>query len=199
MKRLLRNDQGSSAVEYALVFTLMVLLTLGSTEIGLIMWQWNSAEKATQAGVRHAAVHDLVAPGLRDVGAEPIVSDYGDWCRNRTTGAVNTDCSFATVTCIAGSCSGGYGYDEAAFTATFDRMRAMFPLIERANVEIEYAFSGLGFIGRPGGQPMVVTVRLRAMQYDFFLLDALGPLPDQLQMPSFAATLVGEDMSNSAL
>jgi Flp pilus assembly pilin Flp len=199
LARLRRDERGATAVEFALVFGLLILLTLGSVEVGLMMWQWNSAEKATQAGARYAAVHDLVAPGLRDVGSEPTSGDYGDWCTDRETGAVNADCFFATVTCTAGSCSGGYGYDDAAFTAIFTTMRSLFPQIERANVEIQYGFSGLGFIGRPGGQPMMVTVRLRSMTYDFFLLDALAGLPDRLSMPPFTATLVGEDMSNSTL
>lgn len=199
LARLGRSEQGSSAVEYALVFSLMILVTLGTVEIGLMMWQWNSAEKATQAGVRRAVVRDLVAPGLRAVGSEPTTGDYGDWCRDRTTGLIDADCWFAPVTCVSGSCSGGYGYDDDAFTAIFERMRDMFPLIERANVEIVYAVSELGFLGRPGGQPMMVTVRLRAMRYDFFLLDAFADLPDLLTMPDFAATLVGEDMSNSTL
>lgn len=197
--RLWRDQSGATAVEYALVFTLVLLLTLGTVEIALALWQWNSAEKATQAGVRHAAVHDLLAPGLRLVGDTPTSGNYGDWCRDRTTNAVNADCWFAPVTCNSGGCSGGYGYDGAAFTTLVNRMRDMFPLIEPANVEVIYSFSGLGFIGRPGGQPMMVTVRLRNMSYRLFALNALTSLPDALLMPSFAATLVGEDMSNSTL
>lgn len=200
LTRLRRDERGGTAVEYALVFGLMILVTLGTIEVGMMLWQWNSAEKATQAGVRHAIVHDLVAPGLRFVGSEPLSGgDYGDWCRDRTNGTVNADCRFDPVVCSDTGCAGGYGYDGAAFTAIVRRMQAMFPLVEPANVEIVYAFSGLGFIGRPGGQPMMVTVRLRAMRYDSFLLDVFSGLPDLIPMPGFAATLVGEDMNNSTL
>lgn len=200
LRRLWRDRSGSTTIEYALVFTLVILLTLGTIEVALILWQWNSAEKATQAGVRYAAVHDLLAPGLRLVGAEPTGSgNYGDWCRDRATNAANADCWFTPVTCDSRGCSGGYGYDGAAFTALVNRMRQMFPLIEPTNVEVVYDFSGLGFIGRPGGQPMMVTVRLKNMSYRTFILDAFTSLPAILAMPGFAATLVGEDMSNSPL
>lgn len=196
--RLWRDQSGAAAVEYALVFTLVLLLTLGTIEIALVLWQWNSGEKATQAGVRYAAVHDLAAPGLRLVGSAPTApGNYGDWCRDRTTSAVNADCWFTPVTCNSTGCSGGYGYDGTAFTAVVNRMRQMFPLVQPANVEVVYSFSGLGFIGRPGGQPMMVTVRLRDMSYRLFVLDALTSLPAVLAMPGFAATLVGEDMSNT--
>lgn len=197
--RLWRDQSGTAAVEYALVFTLVILLTLGTIEVALILWQWNSAEKATQAGVRHAAVHDLLAPGLRAVGSEPTSGNYGDWCLDRTTNTANADCVFAPVTCNSAGCSGGYGYDPAAFAALADRMRGLFPLVEPANIEVVYSFSGLGFIGRPGGQPMMVTVRLRTMSYRLFLLDAFTSLPAILAMPGFDATLVGEDMSNTPL
>ena len=200
LRALIGNQFGGTAVEYGLVFSLMILVTLGTVEVGLMMWQWNSAEKATQVGVRHAAVRGLVAPGLQLVGDAPTSGgDYGDWCRDRTTNTANADCWFDTVTCTSDGCSGGYGYDADAFDALVQRMRTMFPLVEPENVEIDYAFSGLGFIGRPGGQPMVVTVRLRNMRYDFFLLDVFTALPDLISMPTFAATLVGEDMSDSTL
>ncbi len=200
LRALWRDDAGSSAVEFALVFVLLILVTFGSVEAGLMLWQWNSAEKATQEGVRHAAVHDLVAPGLRSIGSEPLSGgDYGDWCRDRTTGAVNADCWFAPVTCTSASCSGGQGFSATAFAAIVARMRAVFPLVEAENVEVAYVFSGLGFIGRPGGQPMMVTVRLRNMRYQFFVLNAFTSLPDVIPLPAFAATLVGEDMSDSPL
>jgi len=197
MRALFKDESGATAVEFGLVFLVLILLTLGTIEMGLVMWEWNSAEKATQVGVRHAAVRDLVAPGLRTIGDTPTSGDYGDWCRDRDTNAINADCWFDPVTCTSGGCSGGFGYDDAAFTALVARMRTMYPMVEPANVEVVYGFSGLGFIGRPGGQPMMVTVRLRDMRYDFFLLDVFTDLPDLIPMPSFAATLVGEDMSNS--
>lgn len=199
LRAFLSSESGSTALEYSLVFGVMLLVTLGTIEVGLMMWQWNSAEKATQAGVRYAAVNDVVAPSLRTVGDSPTTGNYGDWCRDPITHATNPDCSFATVTCTSGGCSGGYGYDSAAFTALVNRMRDMFPLIQAANVQVTYAFSGLGFIGRPGGQPMMITVSLRNMSYAPFILNVFSGLPNLIQMPSFAATLVGEDMSNSTL
>lgn len=195
-RRLFTNQDGSTAIEYALVFMIMLLVTLGTIEIGLVMWQWNAAEKATQAGLRKAVVSDLVAPGLAAIGTTPVSTQYGDWCTDREDGSANPDCQFETVTCVQGSCN-GFGYDGTAFTAIYDSMRSMYPMIEPQNVHITYAYSGLGFVGRPGGQPMLVTVRLINMTYDFFILDVLTDLPDLIPMPAFAATMIGEDMSNS--
>jgi Flp pilus assembly protein TadG len=58
------SESGAAGVEFALVFPLLLLLTFGIIEMGLVFYQMNMFEKATQVGVRKAITWDPVAPTL---------------------------------------------------------------------------------------------------------------------------------------
>ncbi|MFQ5766234.1 MAG: TadE/TadG family type IV pilus assembly protein, partial [Rhodospirillales bacterium] len=59
--RLAQDQRGAVAVEVAIVFGVLLVLTISLIEFALALWQWNSAEKATQLGVRYAVESDPVA------------------------------------------------------------------------------------------------------------------------------------------
>jgi hypothetical protein len=78
----------------------------------------------------------------------------------------------------------------------------MFPRITANNVVVEYSPIGLGFVGRCGPVP-AVTVRLQNMTYDFLVVHLLvslvgGAGAASLAMPSFTATMVGEDLNHQS-
>ncbi len=204
LRALLSNQSGATAVEFALLFMLLVVVTFGTVEMGFAFYQWNAAEKATHLGVRRAVVSDPVSGGLNTLGVIATTSDYGKSCRN-ADGTPNSDCYFPPITCTSGgagsaTCTNAMGtVNPAAFDSVVQLMQLAFPRIQHSNVVISYSWSGLGFVGRPGGQPVVVTVSLRNMTYDFILLDALAGLPDRITMPPFTATLIGEDLSNTTV
>ena len=81
----LANDAGAVAVEFALVFLLMLVTSLGALETGNMLLQWLSAETATQMAARAAAIGALVAPGLSAVSQTPKTSAFGDSCAGTTT------------------------------------------------------------------------------------------------------------------
>ena len=81
----LANDAGAVAVEFALVFLLMLVTSLGALETGNMLLQWLSAETATQMAARAAAIGALVAPGLSAVSQTPKNSAFGDSCAGKTT------------------------------------------------------------------------------------------------------------------
>jgi hypothetical protein len=74
-------------------------------------------------------------------------------------------------------------------------MRRFAPNLEAQNVQVVLRGAGLGFVGRGSPVPMV-TVRLTGMQYDFIALDDLLGF-GALTMPSFDATVVGEDLNGA--
>jgi Flp pilus assembly protein TadG len=193
---IVRNDDGAAAVEFSLIALLLMLITFGILDFGLMLWQWNMAEKATHIGVRTAAVSDFVAADLATFPAAPA-SDVGTPCTNPTTGVANPDCSFATVTCTSAGCS-SFGFSATAFNRIVTAMQQIDPYIAAENVQITYAANGLGFVGRPGGLPVTVTVQLIGRTFRVIVLDVLLGTPGELAMPGFAATLIGEDMSTSS-
>jgi hypothetical protein len=81
-------------------------------------------------------------------------------------------------------------------------MRTLFPRITAANVVVEYRDISLGFVGRPCGPVPSVTVRLQNLTFDFIVINTLvslvksgASLTSSMSMPSFRATMVGEDLN----
>ena len=64
--RALRADAGgATSVEFGLISGVLFALLFGITDFGYAFWQWSSAAKALQLGVRLAAVTDPVSSDLK--------------------------------------------------------------------------------------------------------------------------------------
>jgi hypothetical protein len=73
----------------------------------------------------------------------------------------------------------------------------MCDLLERIgpeNVVVEYLYSGLGFATRPGGPVPTIRVSLKEIPFEFIFLGGLLGF-DDIDIPSMASTITGEDMS----
>jgi len=208
LRSLRRDECGAAAVEFALIAMLLFIVSFGIIDFGLAYWQWVSAEKATQVGVRKAVVSNMVAAGLK---TWPInnggTSANGTACMTGTT--IITDCSFspvtctsdaagATITCSCPSTPCPTGTPTASdFTAIVAEMQKVDPYIGNNNVQVTYSQNGLGFVGRPNGLPVTVTVSLTGMTFQFLVIDKLLGFGGTFTMPPFTATLIGEDLSSS--
>lgn len=187
---LLGCTRGVTMVETALTLVLMLGLTFGIVEFANVLWQWNTAEKATKVGVRLAATADPVAQELKSFDCATATILLGTSCKDASAA------TFGTVVCSGPttSCSGGYAYSAAAMAVIVTGMQAVFPRIQTSNVIVEYRDVRLGFAGRGRAVP-AITVRLTGMTYTFTAIDdlyGLGPIT----MPDFRATLTGEDLSD---
>lgn len=180
------NASGATLVEYTLVFMMLMVLTFGLIEFGIVLHQYNAAEKATAVGARFIATRGPVVTGIPDCGVT-TTANAGTWCRN-----VSGSSSW-TITCNAGAPSGSC--QGAVLTELVARMQQFAPQIQAQNVQVELRGAGLGFVGRGSPVPMV-TVRLTGMTYDFIALDDLLGF-GALTMPGFDATLVGEDLDGA--
>ena len=109
-------------------------------------------------------------------------------------------------------------------TSTSNRDQGMchlFPGLTIQNVEVEYQYTGLGYAGRPGaiqnssgvnlspGAVPTITVRLHqrvdaadtnTLKFQFILIGGLmkignAAFPDFIDLPSFATTVTGEDLT----
>ena len=187
---LLKDRSGSTMVEFTLVFMLLLLLTSGIVDFGNLLYQWNSAEKATQAGVRAATISDPVATELATFDCDNNSITLGTPCRNGGSSFGTIVCSGATSTC-----SGGNTFSTAALTLILAPMRKMFPKVQAQNVIVEYVDVGLGFAGRKAPVPEI-RVRLTGLTFEYAFLGGLLGFSN-ITMPDFRATLVGEDLSSA--
>jgi hypothetical protein len=204
-------------VEYTVIFPLFILAILGTVDISYMFFEWGMADKAAYAGARTAVVTYPVAQNITNPSYTATqLQNIGVLCFANDTGVANGNCpTFSTVCTPAssrGSCTNGYAWgatEEAAFTRILAGMQAVFPRLGRQNVLISYQSNGLGFVGRPGGLPMDVTVSISCMTHQFFFINGLmgwafpapagcpagtpgGPL-----IPTYATTLTSESMATN--
>jgi TadE-like protein len=198
LRALWADRRAASAAEFALILPFFLVMFFGVIDAGRFMWEYNKAEKATQAGARMAVVTDAVAEGIAttnfvgtNVGGSILVQGQ------RIPAAALPPVTCTTTSCTCAGCPSGIPgtYDSAAFDAVVQRMQYMWPAIQDSNVRIEYRGSGLGFAGDPN-QPEIsplVTVKLENVQFKpiTFLLFVT------MNMPEFATTLTAEDLSGT--
>lgn len=184
LKRFRNDTSGVVLIEYTLVFVMLMVLTFGLIEFGIVLYQYNAAEKATAVGARFAATRGPVVTGVSDCGVA-------------TGAAAGTPCSAvngsAAWSLVCNASAPAAGCNTVALNELVTAMQAFAPGIEAQNVQVEWRGAGLGFVGRGSPVPLV-TVRLIGMRYDFIALDDLLGF-GTLTMPGFDATVVGEDVN----
>ncbi len=216
-RKLAADQRGSISVENSIVFGLLIVLTVALIEFSLALWQWNTAEKATELGVRYAVQSDPVALGLAEYngvtggGFVPGTSLKFSNLDAFTLSCTSSSCSCSGAGCgdFTGSVSNPTGVDTVAFNAIITRMDGIFrgSDLDTSNVTIVYSHVGMGFAGRQKVAGLdivpVVTVRLTGVTFDFMVLNFLLPMmlggsqqssSNGIPMPPFTATLSGEDM-----
>jgi len=212
---LAADTSGAAAVEFAFISFSLILFTFAIFDVGFALYWFNRAEKATQLGVRMAAVSNPVTDFFTtfdgEIGNNPAVA--GSSCES-SSGTLQPFCNHAVITCSVtngnGSCAapgtkiaGEPGsFVDAAFIKIFNEMRVLYPQLSSENVEVEYRPSVAGFVGRPGNSPGTfnivpqVTVRIVDLQYNFIALGALLGL-DPFTLPVISASMTGEDLDHT--
>lgn len=54
--RILKDQRGAAAVEFAIVAAVFFMILIGVMEMGRMLWAWNAATEATRLGARLAVV-----------------------------------------------------------------------------------------------------------------------------------------------
>ena len=200
---LLRDRRGSSAAEVGLVLPLLLILLLGMIDAGRFIWEYNRAEKATQAGARVAVVTQIIPQGLADfkyvgqtvngtayIQGDPLqVSALGKVSCKQTSGSLGCTCDSAN-----GYCPTLGTTNTAGFDAIVTRMQAMYPRVSANRVVVEYRGSGVGYAGDPSGMDIspLVTVKLDGMQFrPLVLFNAVA-----FTLPPFSSSLTAEDSAS---
>lgn len=92
MLRRLRDDEGSSPVEFVLVGALLTALTLGVVQLAVVLYVRNVVHDAAVAGAFHASLAD-VAPAEGAARASDIVATAlgGDFVDGATAAEIVID------------------------------------------------------------------------------------------------------------
>ncbi|WP_074078285.1 TadE/TadG family type IV pilus assembly protein [Microvirga massiliensis] len=171
-RRFRRDSSGALLVEISVVFPMILLLTFGTVEAGLFLFQSNAASKATQLGARWAVVNSpistTVAAAMNSTGA------WNGGTLGKNCVDLNGGCPqvFTRVTCT----SGGSGCTDALMNLMLTEMTRALPDLKAGEVKITYESypvgRQLGFAGRPGGLPVDVIVEIRCRTYRFPVLSS---------------------------
>jgi Flp pilus assembly protein TadG len=186
LKKALRNNKGAALIEMAFILPIMLSVTLGICEFGYVLFQNNSAQKATQIGARYAATRAPVIGNLEE-------------CFVDTSGiAAGTDCvDVPNFDTYSETCPGNGDCVQAVYDAILARMQTVYPAVQSANLEITYTSTGLGFVGRRSPVP-AITVKIKDLKYDFIALNVLANLTTALNMDTAQTTVIAEDLGNGA-
>lgn len=182
LRSFLRNESGAGAAEFALVVPGLILFILGTIDVGLYAWNINRLEKATQLGARWAVATDMVPSGLASYSFA-VSGGVEQGTVVPQSAFPGVDCDQSGCTCSpSGSCSFTPGFNSTAFNAIVTRMQQAEPRITAADVDIDYAWSGLGYAGDPNGPDVspIVTVTVSNMTFQpitTLLFDAAVNLP----------------------
>jgi TadE-like protein len=180
----LRNDSGSTTVEFVVVFLAFIAIMFFVIEVTLYMFFLASLEKAAEAGVRTAVVSTpVVADPFRDLE----VNRAGNFVRQ---GALCRDaqCQTFHLTCD-GDC------DSDRLRPILGEMKKFNARITASDVSVTYESTGIGFAGGPA-VPMV-TVTVSGVPFRTGILglllgdgaDIAGVLPPR------SASMTGEDLA----
>lgn len=221
---LWRETRAASAAEFALVLPAALLLLFGVIDVGRYVWILNQYEKAVQLGARYAVATQVVASPLKTAdyssitcpGASGTLKAGDTICAEamRPLTCTSTACTCAS-TPASGVCSAASGttFNSAAFNNIVSRMRVASKRIGPSNVLVEYAGSGIGYLGDPGltsdcttstsgGKTVVpsecqlpdiapiVTVKLTGLRYYPITLSLVGA---DVPYPTFSYSLTMED------
>lgn len=214
-RELLEDIRGATAVEFAIIASLLIMLTFGILEFGLGWYDYNMGAAAAQRAVRYAVQSDPVAAFFNPFGGYNGVLDGGFAAGTNLTLATlpefKVSCTGSgsgtsvTATCAcSGNCpavtteSGGFtvtSNSNSAFQNILTLVQSVYPTAQASNLEVDYKHVGLGFAGSTGINIIPqVTVKLTGLTYNFVALSVFGY--HSITMPDFQSTLIAEDLSS---
>lgn len=187
------NECGASLLEFTLILPLLLVVTLGLVDLGLLMFASTSVDRAAQFGARYVATNLPMADNIDASISAASGAISGTSCV--PVGGVSACASRPTYTCsysdaTTGNCISSDGSPSLPIVAKRfnDLVIAMQArldarTLDKRQVIVTYTPLQHGYVGRPK-IPMNVTVTLRCVKQElFFIDDLLG-----LVIPSTACT-----------
>ena len=200
LRRLGRDDRGTTLVEFAFVLALFLLMFFALLDFGRLAYNWVMAEKAMQMAARMAAVRPAVCTGVpdRNLAATGSTARFGTSCGSAT--AICAGEVAAPIPPCAGSTT------NATANYIFTTVAPLLPAnATAANIRYTYSYDPrMNFLGGP--YVPVVTVELQNLQWNMFspllglarLAGAATTKPGDTYVPVFpsmSVSLPGEDLA----
>jgi len=153
---LLRRDNGGAIVEMAIVFPILLLLFVGTAEVGRLFYTYTTLAKATKLGARYLSNKKELTAGTEDErnalvlkAQNLVVCGYED-CTDRTSivpglTTANIDVTLPDSTVVISSVRveiTGYQYTRGVFTLAGVTGNNTLYFELRPGTTIRYMFSG---------------------------------------------------------
>jgi hypothetical protein len=190
-------ESGVALTEALIVMPIMVLAVAVCVEFTHVMYQWNSAAKAMQLGVRKLIVSDPVTVTPAN-WIDPNLPDFDPFFLDPALSGPDPIPANAAVQLVCGA-----GAAAACDADKMDRLvngngvwpglRAYYPSIELSDIRVTYERSGLGYNGRPTGPVVTVRLDLFAGPIDLPFLGGLLGMAGFI-FPPFTVTATSEDL-----
>jgi hypothetical protein len=168
-RRIVGDQRGSTALGFGMLMPIMVALTAGVIEFGLLMFEQGRATEATRRAARIAAMEDSIG-NLENIATAPVV------CTSPSGGVI---------------CDTGAVETSATFDSMVDAMQLILPSIGAGHLKVVYRESGLGSAESGGIKPLV-TVTLQSLDYSFKILHSVPGMPDKITLPVFETSQVAK-------
>ena len=119
------SEEGATAVEAAIIFSVVFVLMFGIIEFGMALWQWNTMELAVQQAGRWAMINNSDATLIADTKAHmtAILPSASSSCTGSP--AANQICISASTTPAVSplpstiTLTAAYGFNVIGLTPTY--------------------------------------------------------------------------------
>lgn len=175
--RLIKQEKGAALVEFALVFPMLIFMSIGLLEFSLLAYDYQRATEATRRAVRFAIIGNNVANTANLLIGNKIV------CTS----------SGGVVSCTGGSPS---EFADARFAEMLDSMQVAYPLILEKHLRITYESTNVGNAKEAGGIIPLVTIEVLFLKHEFMLGPLIGL--DYIYYPDFRTSVLGSGRTVNA-
>lgn len=202
LRRFSSDTSGVTLVETLLVMPIVITVLMAMVELGVALFQWNQSVKAVQIGARLAAVSSPLITSAQLTALEALEAgdpdDPGDPVPNtilsQSCGGGTTPCETAPMNRLL---RGGDNVCGGTTITPPVGVCDVNPQITEDNLLITYRRTRLGYIGRPFGPVLSITVQLVDFDFDFLFLDNILPGNlSSIQIPAHPVTFTSEDLSD---
>jgi hypothetical protein len=146
-------EAGGALVEFALTAALFLACICVVLDFAVLSYRQAALTKAVHLAARRAVVENPIRAAAMLTWETPTArAALGERCDGSST------CPDVDLACDGGS--GDTCADMPGFTALLRDIGRLAPGVDPDHLSVAYRSAGLGFVGRPGGVPLFVTIRV---------------------------------------